>query len=142
MKQIITISTLFMAAFGLLFYGCYPRTGQPINGQPERQLSSEDWSKQGISFIDSHRYEEAIKALTKALEINPRNAEAYYNRGYAWRMNGDLMQALADFKMVLSLMPNNKQVKASVAILENEIMWEKTGKKYFRRRMHDSTKNK
>jgi len=139
MKQII-ISTLFMAACGLLFYGCYPRTGQPINGQPEKQLSSEDWSKQGISFIDSHRYEEAIKALTKALEINPRNAEAYYNRGYAWRMKGDLVQALTDFKMALSLMPDNKQVKTSVDIVENEIMWKKTGKKYFRRHINNSIK--
>ncbi len=140
MKQIITISTLFMAACVLLFYGCYPRTGQPINGQLERQFSSEDWSKQGLSFIDSHRYEEAIKALTKALEINPRNAEAYYNRGYAWRMKGELVQALTDFKMALSLMPNNKQVKVSVDILKNEIMWKETRKKYFRRRMDDSTK--
>jgi len=139
MKQIINISTLFMLTCGLLFYGCHPRTGQPINGQPERQLSSEDWSKQGISFLDSHRYEEAIKALTKALEINPRNAEAYYNRGYAWRMKGDLVQALTDFKMALSLMPNNKQIKTSVAILENELNWEKTEKKYFRKRIDNPT---
>ncbi len=139
MKQIITILTLFMAACGLLFYGCYPRTGLPVNEQPERQLSSEAWSKQGISFIDSHRYEEAIKTLTKALEIDPRNAEAYYNRGYAWRMKGDLVQALTDFKMALSLMPNNGQVKTSVDILENEINWEKTEKKYFRKRIENPT---
>jgi len=140
MKGIIVILTLFMAAYFLLFYGCHMRTGQPVNGRPEKQLSSEDWYQQGISFINSHRYEEAIKALTKALKINPRNAEAYYNRGYAWRMKGDLVQALTDFKMALSLMPNNKQMKVSVDIVENEIMWNKTGKEYFRRRIDNSIK--
>ena len=139
MKQIISVLTLFGIACALIGYGCYPIQGQPTNGQPERQLSSEDWSKQGISFINSYRYEEAIKALTKALEINPRNGEAYYNRGYAWRMMGDLEQALTDFKMALSLMPNNRQVKTSIDILENEIRWEKTKKKYFRKRIDDST---
>jgi len=49
--------------------------------QAVKDLRAEDWIEQGISFGNSRQYEEAIKAFTNALEIDPRYADAYNNRG-------------------------------------------------------------
>ena len=36
--------------------------------------------KQGVTLLEEKRYDEAIAEFTKAIELNPQDAEAYYNR--------------------------------------------------------------
>ena len=47
-----------------------------------------------------------LPALVAAIERDPRNAAAYYNRGYAWKLKGDRAQALADYLEATRLDPS------------------------------------
>lgn len=74
-------------------------------GQAVKGLSAEDWFEQGYSFQISNQYEEAIMAYTRVLDINPRYAEAYNNRGAALVMKGNYDRAIADCNRALEINP-------------------------------------
>ena len=50
-------------------------------------------------------FDKAIDDYNKALEIRPRYAEAYNNRGYAHTQKGDLQAALDDYSKALEINP-------------------------------------
>ena len=45
--------------------------------------SPRGWFIKGIALSEQERYDEAIQAYSKAIEINPNYAEAWVNKGYA-----------------------------------------------------------
>jgi len=49
--------------------------------------------------------DQAMSDLTKALEINPRLADAYFNRGDVYLTKGQHNQAISDFNKVLEINP-------------------------------------
>ena len=60
----------------------------------------------GIIFSEKNEYARAVCDYTRALNINPRLAEAYLERGILWwRELGQTGQAIADFSAVLCLSP-------------------------------------
>ncbi len=52
-------------------------------------------------------YDQAIEDYTKSLEINPKNADAFLNRGNAYYDKGKYDQAMADYNKVLEVNPRN-----------------------------------
>lgn len=48
---------------------------------------------------------EAIQHFDQAIRLNPRDAEAYTNRGIAWRAKGDPSGAIADLDKAIKLDP-------------------------------------
>ena len=53
----------------------------------------------------THDCQEVIIAQTKAIEINPDDALAFYNRGVAYYRLGDQQRAIADYTQVIDLNP-------------------------------------
>jgi tetratricopeptide (TPR) repeat protein len=49
----------------------------------------------------------AIRDYTKALQIDPTNAYAFYNRGISHDRNGDFNRAIEDFTAAIRLLPHN-----------------------------------
>jgi tetratricopeptide (TPR) repeat protein len=47
----------------------------------------------------------AIAACDQAIRQNPRNAEAYYNRGVEYHDKGDRDRAIADFTKAIEINP-------------------------------------
>jgi tetratricopeptide (TPR) repeat protein len=45
--------------------------------------STNVWFHKGNELMSSEKYNEAIKAYNKAIEINPRDSDAWYNEGLA-----------------------------------------------------------
>lgn len=72
-----------------------------------KRLRAEDWFERGITFEESKRYEEAIRAYTKAIEMNPLHTGAYNNRGNVWRNIGDFDRSYNDFNKMIELDPNS-----------------------------------
>ena len=44
--------------------------------------------------------------FNRALELDPRSAATYFNRGNAWFAGGDADKALADFEQAIKINPN------------------------------------
>jgi tetratricopeptide (TPR) repeat protein len=52
----------------------------------------------GVSYFHTQQYDKAIDDYTKAIHLNPNNADAYYNRGVSYQSKGKLRKAKADFR--------------------------------------------
>jgi tetratricopeptide (TPR) repeat protein len=50
----------------------------------------------GLAYNQLGQYDKAIADCTKAIELEPDLADAYYNRAIAHRKNGDRVKADAD----------------------------------------------
>lgn len=62
--------------------------------QPQQtQIKARDWFDRGVIKANTKDYQGAISDLTKAIEINPRYAQAYYQRGliYAKYALGEIL---------------------------------------------------
>ncbi len=60
----------------------------------------------GYRLHRQKNYKEALGELNKAIEIDPRNAEAYYLRGRTLVSMGKLDQSMDDFKAAVKLKPD------------------------------------
>jgi len=43
-----------------------------------------EWNKQGVDYAKKYDYVKAYECFTKAIELKPEFAEAYYNRATVW----------------------------------------------------------
>jgi tetratricopeptide (TPR) repeat protein len=50
---------------------------------------------------------QAISDYTKAIEINPKNADTYYNRGLIYYKQRNFTQAISDFTKAIEINPKN-----------------------------------
>src|SRR5467141_4774240 len=63
------------------------------------------WYGKGATLILLGRYEEALRAIDTALDINPRNEVAWVNKGNALTRMGQLMDALRCFNAAIKVNP-------------------------------------
>jgi lipoprotein NlpI len=75
-------------------------------------VSTEVWGDEasdaydkGIQFLSEGRQRDAIKTFEKAIQLNPRSAEAYHGRGMAYNETGQNERALKDYDAALALNP-------------------------------------
>ena len=65
--------------------------------------TTEDYFVSGYEKAEAKDYNGAVSDYTKAIELNPNDAEAYSNRGEAKNLLGDLNGACADWKKAAEL---------------------------------------
>jgi len=59
---------------------------------------------QGIALLEEGQYDHAIACFNRAIEINPRHADAYNNRGIAYSEGkGQYDQAISDFNKAIEI---------------------------------------
>jgi len=63
------------------------------------------WYGKGASLILLGRYDEALRAIDTALDLNPRNEVAWLNKGNALTKMGRLIDALRSFNAALKVNP-------------------------------------
>ena len=56
-----------------------------------------DAVNQGIGCLKSIKYDKAIYNFTRAIQLNPENADAYHFRGRAYTFRGEQAKAEADY---------------------------------------------
>ena len=71
----------------------------------DHQDALEAYSR-GLEYLDYNEPDQAIRAFTEALKLNPRHVHAYFARGCAWIERGNLEQAIADYNEAIRLDPN------------------------------------
>jgi len=72
---------------------------------PAGVWAAEDWFATGLSSLKAGQYAEALSAFNKALEKDPRHANAYNGRGAVWHKLGAYGRAAADYTQAISLTP-------------------------------------
>lgn len=63
----------------------------------QKLLTSEMFQKKGSACLEVGRYHEAISALSEAINKDPKNKEAYFDRASAYFETGDFDKALSDY---------------------------------------------
>jgi len=74
----------------------------------------------GEAKFNQSRFRKAQADLNRALELNPRNADAYSDRGTIHQILGDFSAAVADYDKVIELRPGNSQDER---IYRHTLLW-------------------
>ncbi|HEY9835687.1 MAG TPA: tetratricopeptide repeat protein, partial [Vampirovibrionales bacterium] len=84
----------------------------PMWAVPEAiaQTRPQDFLTEGVQKLEAEDYEGAIADLTRAIELDPKFADAYTARGIARHRSEDYVGAVEDFTEVLEIQPENSQV--------------------------------
>ncbi len=72
----------------------------------------------GVTFINSGKSEEAIEALTKALEADPAYAEAHYQLGISMLGTGQMEESAGHLKQYLELTPDGPNAEVAKQLVE------------------------
>ncbi|WP_026999540.1 tetratricopeptide repeat protein [Eisenibacter elegans] len=91
--------------------------GMPLAAQ-DRSAEAEDWITRGTRYHNEGRYDEAIQAYTKAIEIFPHLSRYYWYRGTTYFVKQRYRDALADYNRAL---PDYPQAYENRAYLKYEL---------------------
>jgi tetratricopeptide (TPR) repeat protein len=101
-------SLLFLLAAILITAGCtHNKTIEGFSATDWSEISDTNWSKIGRQAIDANRWNEALNAYDKVLELNPNDASAYYNRGLAYSNLGNYKLAILNYDRAIELNPKD-----------------------------------
>ncbi len=67
-----------------------------------------------INLVYLKDFQVAIDYFSKAIDINPTYTDAYYNRGFAYELQKDAVNARKDYKKALELKPNYEKAVAGL----------------------------
>ena len=73
-------------------------------------VKTSSWVEKGVALVVEGKYNEAIEAFNKAIELNPKDAVAYNNRGAAYGQIGNYKQQIEDSTKALQI--NSKDAVA------------------------------
>jgi len=79
-----------------------PKTAATAAGQ----VTAVEWVQRGNAHRDNKDYDRAIANYTKAIDIDPRYARAYYNRGNTYSYKKDYDRAIADYTRAVESDPS------------------------------------
>ena len=72
----------------------------------------------GILFLNKKNPTDAVAYFTKAIDLDPKNADAYYYRGLAHAQLKHTADARADFQQVITLAPDSSEAKDAKQMLD------------------------
>lgn len=81
------------------------KTNDQSNDNPAA-LTAGDWLAKAYAYSASGQYSESIDAFSKAIELEPRNADAYGNRAVSYSRIGNYQKAIEDFNKAIEINPN------------------------------------
>ncbi len=90
----------------------------PVLGCQVQSMQSEKHYKNGAVSVIVDEYEHAIVELTKAIELDPEYADAYYNRGLAYDKSGEVTKAISDYENCIESSDDLEVVKSAQVLLD------------------------
>lgn len=77
--------------------------------------------ERGVQFLSEGNIEKADFYLNLAINEDRHNANAWFHRGKAYRMKGDLIAALNDFHKTVDIDPNHCEAKVFIEMINSII---------------------
>lgn len=108
--KLIEILSVTAALWGLIAFQSRAVTASPavpISEQLVQNSGANDYFQQGMSFYQKGDFPSAEIAFRKAIEIDPKFAEAYANLGSILANQKKLADAIPAFKEAIRLQPNS-----------------------------------
>ena len=139
MKKLVAILLLFVVVFA-----CKqreepktqpPQTGGPISSLPGKTFEEEKLLRDvlakdpknvhklielGDMMMDSARYNEAVDAYAKALELEPNNVDVRVDMGTCLRNSGNPDLAIKEYKKALDINPNHLNAHMNMGVVLSE----------------------
>jgi tetratricopeptide (TPR) repeat protein len=69
-------------------------------------LSTSAWGDNKSDCLDNKIHDLRIKGCTAIIQVNPKDAIAYHNRGEAYSLKGEVDRAISDYNKAIELNPN------------------------------------
>ncbi|WP_167884092.1 tetratricopeptide repeat protein [Leptospira wolffii] len=93
-----------------------------VNSTPGDSYTETALLNLGVVLDQMERYGEAITYLNRVLDLNPKNAKAYYNLGLVYKHSGNGTQAIENFRRASYIDPNDIKPKEALGdyYLENK----------------------
>jgi serine/threonine protein kinase len=83
-----------------------PQISNSATPLPEAAIKdSKDLYRQGDKFYSQKKYDKAIEAYSKAIELNPNDFGLYNNRAVVYHATGEYEKAIADYAKAIELNP-------------------------------------
>jgi tetratricopeptide (TPR) repeat protein/V8-like Glu-specific endopeptidase len=108
-------SLLFMSR-GLVKYGAGDANGAiadwtssinaNISGKTEPNVIAQSYMGRALAYTQSKNFPKAIADMGQLIELQPKNASAFYNRGEFYIQAGDPQRALLDLNQAIALKPD------------------------------------
>src|SRR6266581_9699844 len=70
-----------------------------------RKQTKEDWLKEAVDHIRLQWYEQAISAYDQAVLLDPKDANTFYCRGFAYYKQQKYEHAIHDYSQAIALHP-------------------------------------
>jgi tetratricopeptide (TPR) repeat protein len=86
-----------------------PQADALLRGLRSNRDQADAAMAQSAGLIAADDAGEAIEDLTRAIALDPGNAEAYYQRALAYTLMGEAGKALADYEQTCALDPDHRQ---------------------------------
>jgi tetratricopeptide (TPR) repeat protein len=86
--------------------------------QRQGATSANDHKRRGLAFLEKGDLDRAIAEFTKAIDINPKDADAYAHRAYAFGEKDDYDREISDWTKVIEIYP-----KAAYAYLQRGLAY-------------------
>lgn len=90
------------------------------------KITAKEWVKLGLAALDQEKYNAAVASFTYALEIEPKNAETYYNRALAYTYQAEFEKAIADMNNAIKYSSDEDKGGFYTA---RGLLYQSTGKK-------------
>jgi tetratricopeptide (TPR) repeat protein len=84
--------------------------GVPARAHPAGDESASFYFTRGAELLHKGQLDQAIAEFNQAIELNPRDAEAFGHRGTAYLKKGQIDRAISDYDQVLRLNPRYAEV--------------------------------
>jgi len=73
-----------------------------------KPFSSQEWFQEGFSIMHSSGdYEQAIRAFSSCIQMDPSNASAFLNRGISYELINNRKDAYSDYSKAIELLPED-----------------------------------
>jgi type IV pilus assembly protein PilF len=107
------VSMLTVLVLSLLLQAC-AATGS--RGRPSRETAAQANLNLGVAYLRQGNTEQAMKSLKRALDENPRLADAHSAIALAYEQLGDVKQAEEHYKRATQLEPKDGSAQNSYAV--------------------------
>ncbi len=106
--------------------------GNLIVAREAGAYDSDEWYNLGLD-LEEVEPERAPEAYARAIELNPRNADAHVNLGRLMQLRGNLKQAKRHYERALSVAPNHQLALYNLGTVFDELNEMESAAEFYRR---------